>query len=548
MAGNKLPPRQKMIGMMYLVLTALLALNISKDILDAFIIVNDGLTKTSINFKDKIDAQQAAFEKAYQENKVKVEPYYLKASEVQKLSDELYDYITLIQANTIFHTEGFESIENAYGKDENGIDTIFNLANCKAKDNYDKPTHALGLADPSSPSDGEYSAVDLKNKLVAYRDALLIYTKGTNLEKNLNTTFSFEDKKDASGTMNNWESFNFYHLPLAAVVTILSSIQTDIRNAESDVVKQLFANVDAGSFKFNKLEAATISPTNYIIQGDSFRASVFLAAYDSTKNPEMLLGSEIDSNTWEVGGELIEMKVVNGKGRIAIKSSATGEFTWKGVINYKSPDGKTLHYPFATTYTVAVPSLVVSPDKMNVFYRGVDNPVSISVAGVASDKITASIDNGSMSRGPKGGYIVRVRKGNEANIRVSAKMPDGTSKAMGVVKFRVKRIPDPVPYVAQRTGAETVSKGQLSAASKVFAKMENFDFDIKVVVTEYIFSMSVGGGLVEENIKGPRLNAKVKNLISKAKRGNKVYFEKIKVRMPDGTMRTLPPVSLKITG
>ena len=117
MAGGKLPPRQKMIGMMYLVLTAMLALNVSKDILNAFIIVNDGLEKTSINFKDKIDAQSSAFENAYNENKVKVEPYYKKAKDVETRSNEIFDFINRIKANIIAATEGYPSWENAIGKD-----------------------------------------------------------------------------------------------------------------------------------------------------------------------------------------------------------------------------------------------------------------------------------------------------------------------------------------------------------------------------------------------------------------------------------------------
>lgn len=548
MAGGKLPPRQKMIGMMYLVLTALLAMNVSKDILDAFIIVNDGLEKTSINFKDKIDAQYTAFEKAYQENKIKVGPYYEKSKDVQTRADELFAYINRMKAIIIAATEKLPSWENAIGKDEFGNDTLINLKNIAGKDNYDIPTNELVGSESANPKEGEFTAFDLKNKLAEYRDALLKHVEpGSALEAGLKATYNLDNRKDASGTDNNWESYNFYHTPLAASLTILSKLQNDVRNAESDVVKQLFANVDAGSFKFNKLEAASISPSNYILQGDSFVASVFLAAYDSTKNPQMVIGTTIDSTTWEVGGEKTELKVHSGKGHIAIKTSAVGEYTWKGVINFDAPGGKVLHFPFKTTYTVAVPSLVVSPDAMNVFYRGVDNPVSISVAGVPDNKVSASISNGTLTKGPKGGYIVRVSSGNEAAIRVTAEMHDGTKKSMGEAKFRVKRIPDPVPYVAQKTGAATVNLQQLMAVSKVFAKMENFDFDLTVNVTEYIFSMSVGGALIEESVKGDKLTPKVMEYISKAKKGNKVYFEKIMVKVPgDAEPRELPPVSLKI--
>ena len=243
----------------------------------------------------------------------------------------------------------------------------------------------------------------------------------------------------------------------------------------------------------------------------------------------------------------MDLPVLSGKGKMALRTSALGEFTWNGVINYQAPGGKIIHFPFTTTYMVAPPSLVVSPDAMNVFYRGVDNPVSISVAGVANEKIQATIQNGTLSKGPKGGYIVRVTTGNESIIRVSAKMADGSSKSMGEAKFRVKRIPDPVPYVAQKTGADNISMAQLQAASKIFAKMENFDFDLTVNVIDYIFSMNVAGSLIEEEVKSDKIVPKISELLAKAKRGNKVYFEKIRVKMPDGEIRTLPPVSLKIT-
>ncbi|HAW52538.1 MAG TPA: hypothetical protein DCX54_09470 [Flavobacteriales bacterium] len=548
MAGNKLPPRQKMIGMMYLVLTALLAMNVSKDILDVFIIVNEGLERTALNFKDKVDAQYTAFEKAYQENQAKVKPFYDKARDVQAKADEVFDYITRLKANLIFHVEKLESLESAMGSNEDGYDTTMNMAHMASKDNYDIPTHVLVGSEPDNPKTGEYTASELKDKLGSFRDELLAFAEpGTSLESGLKSTFSFENRKDASGTNNTWEAYNFYHTPIAGILTILSKIQTDIRNAESDIVKQLFANVDAGSFKFNKLEAAIIPTSNYVILGDSFHAEIFLAAYDSTKNPEMYYGTSIDSNSWEIPDEgKVELRVEGGKGQMAVKADREGEHTWAGVINFKSDDGRRLPFAWKAAYTVARPSLVVSADKMNVFYKGVDNPVSISVPGVPADKLSPSITNGSLTRG-KDGYIVRVKSGNEAIIRVGATMPDGSKKSMGEAKFRVKSIPNPVPYVAQQTGSAVVKKVVLENTNKIFAKMENFDFELTPEVVGYVFSTTVSGGaLVEEKVKGANLGGSVKNLISKSKTNSKVYFEKIEVRMPDGSIRELGPISLKL--
>ncbi len=549
MAGGKLPPRQKMIGMMYLVLTALLAMNVSKDILDAFIIVNNGLRKTNVTFEGKNGALYAEFAKSWNENKKKVGPWYDKAQKVKELSDELFHHITMVKANVIYQTEKLEGIEAVMGENDHGVDTVLNLKYIKSKDNYDIPTMVLIGSEPANPKEDQYSAHELKLKLQEFRDALLDYTNDDeSLSASLNEVFNFEDQKDASGTVNNWESLNFYHLPIAACLTILSKIQTDIRNAESDIVNHLFANVSAADFKFTTLKAAVIPQSNYVIQGDSFKAEVFIAAYDETYDPDMVYGSQVDtSNPGAVSIPDEEpFTVKNGKGYLALSTGAEGEFTKYGVIKYKGPGGKIKNYPFETTYTVAKPSLVVSADKMNVFYKGVENPVSISVPGVSGDKLTPSISLGSMRKTGNGKYVVSMKKGTKATISVSALMPDGSKQNMGKAEFRVKRIPDPVPYVAQKTGSANVKMAQLKATSKVRAKMENFDFDLKTQVTGYIFSTTIGGDLIEVKVRGDKFNAEVKQYIGRIRKKSKVYFEKIRVKMPDGTERTLAPVSLKV--
>ena len=214
----------------------------------------------------------------------------------------------------------------------------------------------------------------------------------------------------------------------------------------------------------------------------------------------------------------------------------------------KALQEKIVPYPFETTYTVAKPSLVVSADAMNVFYKGVDNPVSISVPGVPSDKLKPTISNGSLRKSSKGGWVVNVKKGKKSVINVSATMPDGSNKAMGKMEFRVKTIPNPVPYVAQKTGSSTVSLQQLGVTNKIFARMENFDFDLTPKIVGYTFSMSLSGGvLVEKKVRGDRFTEEIRGLIKKLKRNKKVYFENIMVKMPDGTTRPIGPVILKAT-
>ena len=349
MAGGKLPPRQKMIGMMYLVLTALLALNVSKDILDAFVIVNDGLENTKVNFNDKNKSQYDAFAASYNENPNKVKPFYDKAKKVQEWSEGLVSYLDKVKANIIYQTEGFESMDQVLAQNGQGVDTLMGLQHVASKDNYDVPTNLLIGAEPNAPKEGEYTAKELRQKLEEFKNNVQGLLKPEDaLYQALNSTFSFEDKENMGGVKETWESSNFYHVPLAACVTILSKMQTDVRNAESDAIKYLYASVDASSFKFNKLEAAVISPSNYVLLGDTFRASVFLAAYDSTKNPVMMMGTgDLDSNNnYAVSGDTLNIGVVDGKGRVNLPAKSEGEFTWKGVINYEAPGGKLLPFLF----------------------------------------------------------------------------------------------------------------------------------------------------------------------------------------------------------
>jgi gliding motility-associated protein GldM len=546
MAGGKLPPRQKMIGMMYLVLTALLAMNVSKDILNAFVTVNDGLEKTKLNFASKNDDQYTAFEASYSENKAKVAPFYNKAKEVQTLADEIVTYIDNIKIEIIAGIEPSVAKENIRGKNAVGEDTLLNLMAVKVKDNYIYSTNLLVGSEPSTPKSGEYSAMELKGKLENFRDVLLQKVpEGGVIAGSLKETFSFEEKRTASGVMENWPAYNFYGVPAAATITLLTKMQTDVRNAESDAIKFLYASVDAASYKFNVLESAVISPSNYIILGDTFQAEVFLAAFDSTKNPQVFLGDKYDSTNQTVTGDTINVDVRNGKGYIKIPTRSEGEYAYEGVIKYKAPSGEINSYPFKAAYQVAKPSTTVSATKMNVFYIGVPNPVDISAPGVAKDKIRASITNGSITKAAGGGWTVNVKKIGDAKISVTADV-DGTSKNMGTTDFRVKQIPTPTAKIGGQASG-SMRKVQLEASSGIRADLENFDFDVKVVVSSYTMGYTKSNGLLDEvKVNGNRFNGEVKSKIGGMGRNSRVFFDDIKVQMPDGTTRTLPPVNLKL--
>jgi len=555
MAGGKLSPRQKMIGMMYLVLTALLAMNVSKEILNAFVTVNEGLENTKHNFAGKNEDQYKAFAASYSENQTKVGPYWTKAQKVKGVADATVKYIDEIKVKIIAGIEPEFTEDQVIGKDADGKDTIMELRHVQVKDNYIVPTGILVGSEPANPITTPYSAMELIGKLEGFRDDLIGVLEDDDKQgaigNSLRETFVFNDQiNPATHKEENWPAYNFYGVPAAATLTLLTKMQTDIRNAESDVVKYLYAEVDAASYKFTELDAAVIAPTSYVILGDTFRAEVFLAAFDTTQNPIISIGTDRDTTTNEVLGDTLPIEIRNGKGYLKIPAKTQGDFEYKGIIKFRNPSTKKLDpYPFDFHYKVESASTTISATKMNVFYIGVDNPVDILAGGVAKDQVQASITNGTISKS-KDGWVVRVKKPGKATVNVAANVEvDGKMerKTMGSMEFRAMKIPTPTAKIAGKTGG-AVSRGQLAAQVGLLADMGDFVFDVKVLVTEYEFSYVQANGLTKEiKQKGYALSGQMKDIIRKLRPGSRATFENIKVKMPDGETRTLSPIVLKLT-
>lgn len=537
-----------MISMMYLVLTALLAMNVSKDILNAFVIVNDGLQRTNENFGKKNDKTYTDFAAALAKDEAKTKPYYDKAMQAKKLAGDLVKYIDNLKVHLIAHTD----------KIEQKIADTTKLANVNSKDNYDVPTHIMIGDNAATPKDGEFTAVELKKKINDTRAALVKLFEDEKLflptiKKEIDAKIGLETKDFGmvNGTKETWETGNFYHLPLAAVVTNLSKMQADVRNAEADVVNQLLSAVKGKDFTFDKLVAKVIAPSSYILSGDEYKAEVLLVAFNSTTSPKIILG-DVDTtkkddtvNPLRGAGDSASIKVEGGLGRLVRQTSGEGLQTWGGVIKVEKPGGGFNYYPFKSEYMVAKPAIAVSPTKMNVFYIGVDNPVDVSAAGVAPENLVVNMGGGNIS-GSKGKYVVRVNGGTEATVNVSAKF-GSQSKSMGPgVKFRVKRIPDPYAYVNGQKGDIAIKKGLLIAAGAVVPKMEGFDFDLTPVIASFTMTVNIKGDLKEMSTSGSKWTPEMIGALQKLGNGAKVYIENIKCRMPDGSVRNLPSVNCKV--
>lgn len=516
MAGGKETPRQKMIGMMYLVLTALLALNVSKEILNAFVIIEDGLNVTNKNFDSKNELLYSKFEKAMADNKTKTEPWYKKAKEAKKKSADLCAFIDEIKS------EMYQRIQ----KVEKNVADTFKLKNLDSKDENNIPTEIM----IGAGADGEHAtgkAKELKERIEAYKKemtALIPKSEQAGLKLGLSTEemYSVGDQK-----MVPWEANLFEHQPVAAVLSILAKVKNDVKNAESDVVSTLLKSVDAGDFKFDAIEARVVAPTSYITSGDEYTADIFVSAHSSTQNPEVIVG----------GSQKIPVE--GGVGKYTVRTSSEGLQEFKGVINVKAPDGSIKPYPFAGNYMVARPSMAISPTKMNVFYIGVENPVDISVAGAAPTDVTATVSGGggSIINKGQGHYIVKVASGNECSVNVAVKNKSGASKSMGAMKFRVKKVPSPQASFAGVIGDGKVSKGELLAAGGVIPKLEDFVFDLKFPVVSWNMSVYVNGSYADYSAQGPSATGAMKDILSKVKIGQKVLIEEVKVQCPDGVRK-----------
>ena len=578
MAGGKETPRQKMIGMMYLVLTALLALNISKEVLNGFVKVENSLQNTQKTLKGKVSETLTTLEVKYAQNKEKVGPFMDKAREVRGESDQLVNYITQLKGRCMATSEGKydDAVENDFlnfiGKDDSGMDTTMSLADIQKKDEYQELTAFMVGSEPQSPKFDEndpWSASALKQNLEAYRDYLkeirLVDSQGNSRELpeyikvQLDDRFSFPNEME-DGKEVLWEAANFFDVPLAAVMPLMSKMIIDVQDAQEDVLSWLLGGIEAKSYKFTDLKPLVVPESNYILRGDSFRADVLLAAYDATNAPDIF----IDDQKWDgrdsamLAYEGMEGMTIGsdgmGKLRIPTRGMSLGEMNFKGLIRFQGPDGNIEPYSFFTpTITVAEPALVVSPTKMNVFYRGVPNPVEVSVPGVPQDKIDVRIDGGhSIKRQSDGSYIVEPANNSsvrEANITVSAELPDGTKKTLPSKNFRVKRIPDPVAFwTGKKRSDKGITKAEVLSFAPVAARMEGFDFDVKVRVKSFTMRISKDGSFSDLASGNNRITSDQKEALKRLRRGNIIYLEDILVSMPDGSERDLPPMKLKITG
>jgi len=508
MALGRETPRQRMIGILYLVLLALLALNVPDSILDAFKNINNSLETSKSNVNMAVQQLFAAFENTkLKEEPARAKPIYDKAKKAQAIIGELDKYILSLKE---------EFVKQGGGYDEEKGDLV-------KRENEDISPNLMI---------NEKKGTLLKDKINDTRAKLLALLTP---EEQKMVSFSLEAKnpeKSVNGK-KTWEEINFGSgTPLTAAMTILTKIQTDAQNAESDVVKIILGKMDQAVVNLDKFAAVAVAPTSYLVQGQPYKAEVFLTASDSKSEPAI-----------SVNGS--SLQIVDGKGVYSVPTNREGIFSWTGVIKVKQTDGSYKEYRTPQqTYQVARPSAVVSPDKMNVLYIGVNNPISVSAPGTPTDKVRVSMSGGSISSAGGGKYNVRVSSPGTARISVSAEVAPGKTQTLSSTEFRVKRIPDPIAKFAGKTGGSMATVA-LKAQNALFAKLDNFDFDASFKVTKFTMILAKPrADAIVLSTSGGQLSSSMSSALNGIVPGTRVIFDNIVAVGPDGTSRQLNAVAL----
>ena len=512
MAIKKRPvsPRQKMINLMYVVLMAMLALNVSTEVLNGFSIVEESLNRTTENSAKENQVIYDDFTKQLKSNPAKVKAWFDKAQQVKRMSDSLYTFA--------------DQLKVAIVKEADGADG--DVKNIKSKENLEAASQVM-----LAPGRGK--GKQLFDAINSFRQRILAMVSDPTQKAIISSNLSTKLPKDAKTMDKNWQEYMFENMPVAAAVTLLSKLQSDVRYAEGEVLHTLVANIDMKDIRVNSLNAFVIPNSQTIVRGDKFSARIVMAAIDTTQVPDIYIGNR---------------KVSLHNGLYETVCGRTGDFTLGGYIEMLNGSGERIRRDFSQKYTVVDPSATVSADLMNMLYAGYSNPISVSVPGVPLNKVQASMTGGTLQPVGPGRYVARpAAVGKDVTITVTS-VNTGKPQQMGQFKFRVRKLPDPTPYIAMkdeqgnptRYKGGALAKASLMAANGIGAAIDDgiLDIGFRVQGFETVFFDNMGNAVPMVS-DGDAFSARQKETLRKLSRNKRFYISRITAVGPDGIQRKL---------
>lgn len=517
-------PRQKMIGMMYLVLTAMLALNVSADILNGFIMVDKSLLGNIETSNRQNTALYDEMQYLYNQNPDKVGEWLTKSKIVQQKSDSLIDFIHQAKADLMTMADGIQIAK----------DTVNNHI-LVTKDNTDIASRYFIGSDETS---GTEKGRQFKAMMEDYRHFVEQMFGGDSMYVEIyEKRFSTAETMNSHGTESvKWLNAQFESMPIIAVTTQLSKYEADILTTEQELINYFKQQTDAGDFRVNKIEAFPIPATKHVMQGGVYKARIALSAVDSTKVPEYYIGNtRLSSDTY------------------AVNCNSLGTFQYSGKIVLRGNDGIPREYPFKDEYTVGAPSATIANEDMNVVYMGYPNRISISVPGVPAEKLQISA-NATMEKNGTG-YICKPKNFDNVIINVSA-MLEGKLTTMGSSKFRVRSLPDPTAFMSFNDAngnavlySPNTSKHKLTRNdiinSKMTAEYADGMLQASFRISEFTLLISDGrGGFTASQSNGNNFTEAQQKQLLRLKSGSVILIDKIRCTGAKTTTLSFPPVTL----
>ena len=512
MAIKKRPvsPRQKMINLMYVVLMAMLALNVSTEVLNGFSIVEESLKRTTQNASLENQVIYDDFAVQMKKNPQKVKQWYDKSQKVKQMSDDLYNLADELKLAIVQEADGSDG----------------DVQNIRNKEDLEAANQVM-----LSPNRGR--GKELYNAIINYRTQMLSMVTGYHQKKMIASNLSTDIPANAQTMGKNWQEYMFESMPAAAAVTLLSKLQSDVRYAEGEVLHTLVSNIDVKDIRVNALDAFVIPNSQTIVRGDKFSARIVMAAVDTTQKPQIFIGGK----EVNLPGGLYE--TVTGR---------TGDFTLSGFIQVENGNGELLKRSFEQKYTVVDPSATVCADLMNVLYAGYSNPLSVSVPGVPVNKVQATMTGGTLQPTGPGRYIARpTAVGQNVTITITS-TNTGRAQQMGQFTFRVRRLPDPTPYINMKDESGSpirykgggLSKAQLMGVDGIGAAIDDGILDIafRVQSFETVFFDNMGNAVPMVS-DGASFSARQKDTFRKLQRNKRFYITRVNAIGPDGISRKL---------
>ncbi len=520
MAGGKQTPRQKMINLMYLIFIAMLALNMSKEVLSAFGLMNEKLIESNIAATERNTAFLAGLAEKASEQPEKYRPLKEKGDQISSLAEGFNNYLEGLKSKM---TEDTEDI-----KDYETMDKGDFLDNNFFKGDIIKPEGKAFLSEMKKFREGVVSVLAGDPSFKNISDDVI---------KNFNT----DKVTNRDGVSVEWLDYHYKGFPLVASLTKMTQIQADIKTTESNVLSAMLQGELNKQVSFNNYTTLMESPKSAYFNGEQFDGQIVLGRKDNSTKPtrvELTLdGRKLGENQFTIEEGRVKLKVGTG---------AVGEHKIEGNLIF-AEGGKEIEVPVKSSFvTVAKPkSATISADKMNVVYRGVKNPMTISFAGVSDNNVSATAQGLTRVKGSQYMLDPSRIKGREVTINVTGKLPDGAAPAKDSRKFRIKDLPRPTGAVSRQSGAIKMQRNGLEIAT-ISAEFEQFAFDLPLTVNGFSFKVQ---GQPTVKVRGSKLDGRAKSALRKARRGSTVYIRDIEVKAKGVNikLKKVSPVLIELT-